>query len=62
MPFSIQSVIMAVAFAPNPASFNNISLVRIGAHFMEDHQECRLEQIIIYQCMNFHVHKDVCSA
>ena len=36
----IQSVIMAVALVPDQAIFDNISLVRIGAHFMDDSQEC----------------------
>ena len=40
MPFSIYSVIMAVALAPDQAIFDNISLVRIGARFMDDRQEC----------------------
>ena len=40
MSFSIYSVIMAVALAPDQAIFDNISLVRIGARFMDDRQEC----------------------
>ena len=40
MLFSIQSVIMAVALVPDQAIFDNISLVRIGARFMDDCQEC----------------------
>ena len=39
MPYSIQSVIMAVAVVPDQAIFDNISLVRIGAHFMDNPQE-----------------------
>ena len=31
---------MAVAPAPDQAIFDNISLVRIGARFMDDRQEC----------------------
>ena len=31
---------MAVALAPDQAIFDNISLVRIGACFMNDRQEC----------------------
>ena len=31
---------MAVALVPDQAIFDNISLVRIGAHFMDDRQEC----------------------
>ena len=31
---------MAVALAPDQAIFDNISLVRIGARFMDDRQEC----------------------
>ena len=31
---------MAVALVPDQAIFDNISLVRIGARFMDDHQEC----------------------
>ena len=31
---------MAVALAPDQAVFDNISLVRIGARFMDDRQEC----------------------
>ena len=34
------SVIMAVALVPDQAIFGNISLVRIGACFMDDRQEC----------------------
>ena len=34
------SVIMAVALVPDQAIFDHISLVRIGAHFMDDCQEC----------------------
>ena len=33
-------IIMAVALAPDQAIFDNISLVRIGARFMDDRQEC----------------------
>ena len=40
MSFSIQSVIMAVALVPNQGIFDNLSLVRIVARFMEDHQGC----------------------
>ena len=40
MPFSIHSVIMAVALVPNQAIFDNISLVRIGTYFMNGRQEC----------------------
>ena len=39
MPFSMQSVMMAVALAPDQAIFDNISLVRIGARFMDDHKK-----------------------
>ena len=39
MPFSIQSVIMAVTVGPDHVIFDNISLVRIGARFMDDRQE-----------------------
>ena len=31
---------MPVALVPDPTIFDNISLVRIGAWFMDDHQEC----------------------
>ena len=31
---------MAVALAPDQAIFDNISLVRIRARFMDDRQEC----------------------
>ena len=31
---------MAVALAPDQAIFDNISLVRIVARFMDDRQEC----------------------
>ena len=31
---------MAVALVPDQAIFDNISLVRIGARFMDDRQEC----------------------
>ena len=31
---------MATALAPDQAIFDNISLVRIGARFMDDRQEC----------------------
>ena len=31
---------MAVALVPDQAIFDKISLVRIGARFMDDHQEC----------------------
>ena len=31
---------MTVALAPDQAIFDNISLVRIGARFMDDCQEC----------------------
>ena len=31
---------MAVALAPDQAIFDNIPLVRIGARFMDDRQEC----------------------
>ena len=31
---------MAVALVPDQAIFNNISLVRIRARFMDDHQKC----------------------
>ena len=31
---------MAVALVPDPTISDNISLVRIGARFMDDHQEC----------------------
>ena len=40
MSFSIYSVIMAVSLAPDQAIFDNISLVRIRACFMDDRQEC----------------------
>ena len=40
MSFSIYSVSMAVAFVPDQAIFDNISLVRIGARFMDDRQDC----------------------
>ena len=30
---------MAVALAPDQAIFDNISLVRIGAHFMDDRRD-----------------------
>ena len=40
MPFSIQSVIMAVALVPDQAIFDNISLVRIGSRFLDNRQEC----------------------
>ena len=40
MPFVIHSVIMAVALVPDQAIFDNISLVRIGARFMDDPQDC----------------------
>ena len=31
---------MAIALAPDQAIFDHISLVRIGARFMDDRQEC----------------------
>ena len=31
---------MAVALVPDRTIFDNMSLVRIGARFMDDHQEC----------------------
>ena len=31
---------MAVALVPDQAIFDNISLVRIGARFMDDRQKC----------------------
>ena len=40
MPFWIYSVIMAVSLAPDQAIFDHISLVRIGACFMDNRQEC----------------------
>ena len=40
MPIAIQSVIMFVARVPDQAIFDNIHLVRIGAHFMDTRQEC----------------------
>ena len=36
----MQSVIMTVVLIPGEAIFDNISLVRIGARFMDDRQEC----------------------
>ena len=39
MPFSVHSVVMAVALVPYQAIFVNIPLVRIDAHFMDDRQE-----------------------
>ena len=40
MSFSVQSVIMAVALLPDQGTFDNISLVKIVARFIEDHQGC----------------------
>ena len=38
---SLYSMAQAVALGvPDQAIFDNISLVRIGARFMDDHQEC----------------------
>ena len=39
MPFFIQSVIIAVGLVPDQAIFDNISLARIGAHFLDARQE-----------------------
>ena len=39
IPFSIKSVIMAVALVPDQVIFDNISLVKIGARFMDNRQE-----------------------
>ena len=40
MAFSTHSVIVAVALVPDQAIFDYISLVRIGAPFLDGHQEC----------------------
>ena len=53
MTCSIHSVTIPVAFVPNQAIFDNISLARIGACFMDDIQEwkrwCRLYGLLAKQ-------------